>query len=169
MNFARIQYRDSDPGWEGYPVWQTGLPTLASHPIYHVNVIKLKWEIIWTGWYPALAGYLTYLGPPSPCKQALSREYFYHNKTFWSEFFALCDLCWSTWFRLAVSRFTWFRLLRLCDVSTLVGSLLTFFFPQFWVSDCCVGQCLNNFGGLLTIFSPANLTRSTFDGVLRPV
>ena len=21
----------------------------ASHPTYHVNVIKLKWEIIWTG------------------------------------------------------------------------------------------------------------------------
>ena len=35
-----------DPGWEGYPVWQTGLPTLAGHPTYHVNVIKLKWEII---------------------------------------------------------------------------------------------------------------------------
>ena len=35
-----------DPGWEGYPVWQTGLPTLAGHHTYHVNVIKLKWEII---------------------------------------------------------------------------------------------------------------------------
>ena len=35
-----------DPSWEGYPVWQTGLPALAGHPIYHVNVIKLKWEII---------------------------------------------------------------------------------------------------------------------------
>ena len=35
-----------DPGWEGYPVWQTGLPALAGHPIYHVNVIKLKWKII---------------------------------------------------------------------------------------------------------------------------
>ena len=21
-----------DPGWEGYPVWQTGLPALAGHP-----------------------------------------------------------------------------------------------------------------------------------------
>ena len=30
-----------DPGWEGYPVWQTGLPALAGHPTYHVNVIKL--------------------------------------------------------------------------------------------------------------------------------
>ena len=38
-----------DPGWEGYPVWQTGLPGLAGHPTYQVNVIKLKWEIIWTG------------------------------------------------------------------------------------------------------------------------
>ena len=35
-----------DPGWEGYPVWQTGLPTLAGQPTYHLNVIKLKWEII---------------------------------------------------------------------------------------------------------------------------
>ena len=38
-----------DPGWEGYPVWQTRLPALAGHPTYHVNVIKLKWDIIWTG------------------------------------------------------------------------------------------------------------------------
>ena len=35
-----------DPGWEGYPVWQTGLPALAGHLTFHVNVIKLKWEII---------------------------------------------------------------------------------------------------------------------------
>ena len=27
----------------GYPVWQSGLPALAGHPTYHVNVIKLKW------------------------------------------------------------------------------------------------------------------------------
>ena len=39
-----------DSGWEGYPVWQTGLPALAGHPTYHVNVIKLKWENIWTEW-----------------------------------------------------------------------------------------------------------------------
>ena len=45
-----------DPGWEGYPVWQTGLPALAGHPTYHVNVIKLKWEIIWTGSLPHLSG-----------------------------------------------------------------------------------------------------------------
>ena len=36
-----------DPGWEGYLVWQTGLPALAGHPTYHVNAIKLKWEVIW--------------------------------------------------------------------------------------------------------------------------
>ena len=45
-----------DPGWEGYPVWQTGLPALAGHPIYHVNVFKLKWKIIWTGELPRLPG-----------------------------------------------------------------------------------------------------------------
>ena len=45
-----------DPGWEGYPVWQTGLPALAGHPTYHVNAIKLKWEIIWTGGLPHLSG-----------------------------------------------------------------------------------------------------------------
>ena len=33
-----------------HQVWQTGLP--AGHPTYHVSVIKLKWEIIWTGGYP---------------------------------------------------------------------------------------------------------------------
>ena len=31
-----------DPCSEGYPVWQIGLPALAGHPTYHVNVIKLK-------------------------------------------------------------------------------------------------------------------------------
>ena len=41
-----------DPGWEGYPVWQSGLSALAGHPTYHVNVIKLKWEITWTGGLP---------------------------------------------------------------------------------------------------------------------
>ena len=64
-----------DPGWEGYPVWQTGIPTLEGHPTYHVNVIKLKWEIIWTGGLPHLSG-LPHLpwGPPPPCKQALRPE-----------------------------------------------------------------------------------------------
>ena len=58
-----------DPGWEGYPVWQTGLPALAGHPTYHVKVIKLKWEIIWTGGLPHLSE-LPHL-PGVPCKQAL--------------------------------------------------------------------------------------------------
>ena len=49
-----------DPGWEGYPVWQTGLPALTGHPTYHVNVIKLKWRIIWTGGLPHISG-LTHL------------------------------------------------------------------------------------------------------------
>ena len=34
-----------DPGWEGYPVY----------PTYHVNVIQVKWEIIWTGGLPHLS------------------------------------------------------------------------------------------------------------------
>ena len=33
-----------DPGWEGYPVWQTG--RVADHPTHHVNAIKLKRETI---------------------------------------------------------------------------------------------------------------------------
>ena len=41
-----------DSGWQGYPVWQTGLPALAGHPTYHLNKIKLKWDIIWTGGLP---------------------------------------------------------------------------------------------------------------------
>ena len=45
-----------DSGWKGYPVWQTGLPALAGTPTYHVNVIKLKWEIIWTGGLRHLGG-----------------------------------------------------------------------------------------------------------------
>ena len=52
---ANLMYHESDPGkagnvymakfqpsWEVYPVWQTRLPSLAGHPTYHVNVIKLK-------------------------------------------------------------------------------------------------------------------------------
>ena len=59
-----------DFSWEDYLVWQTGLPTLKGDPTYHVhvNVIKLKWEIIWTGRLPHLSG-LPFL--PPPCKQAL--------------------------------------------------------------------------------------------------
>ena len=28
---------------------------MAGHPTYHVNVIKLKWEIIWAGGLPHLS------------------------------------------------------------------------------------------------------------------
>ena len=45
-----------DPCWEGYPVWHSWQPALAGHPAYYVNVIKLKWEIIWTGGLPHLPG-----------------------------------------------------------------------------------------------------------------
>ena len=37
-------------------VWQTGQPALTGHPTYHVNVIKLTREIIWTGGLPHLRG-----------------------------------------------------------------------------------------------------------------
>ena len=37
-----------------YPVWQTGLPALAGHPTYNVNVINLKRKTIWTGGLPHL-------------------------------------------------------------------------------------------------------------------
>ena len=36
-------------GRPGYPPWR-------EHPTYHVNVIKWKWEIIWTGGLPHLSG-----------------------------------------------------------------------------------------------------------------
>ena len=35
---------------------------MAGHPTYHVNVIKLKWENIWTGRLPHLPG----VSPPLP-------------------------------------------------------------------------------------------------------
>ena len=51
--------------WEGYPVWQTALPALAGHSTYYVNVIKLRWEVTWTGALPHLAEDPTsmYTGP----------------------------------------------------------------------------------------------------------
>ena len=59
-------------GWEGYPVWQTGLPALAGHPTYHVNLIKLKWGIIWTARVilPKRVTSPTW-GPSHLCKEAL--------------------------------------------------------------------------------------------------
>ena len=35
-------YYKVHPGCGLYPIWHTGLPALAGHPTYHVNVIKLK-------------------------------------------------------------------------------------------------------------------------------
>ena len=46
----------SDWYWGENPVWQTGLATSVGHQTYHVNVNKLKWEIIWTGGLPHLSG-----------------------------------------------------------------------------------------------------------------
>ena len=44
---------------------------MAGHPTFHVNVIKNENFHRQAG-YPTKAGYLTNLGPPPPCKQALS-------------------------------------------------------------------------------------------------
>ena len=44
------------PSWQGYPTWQTRQPTEMGHPTYHVYVIKIKKEIIWTGRLPHLGG-----------------------------------------------------------------------------------------------------------------
>ena len=51
-------------GWQGYPTRQTWQPTKTGYPTYHVNMIKLKWEITVSGeaGYPSWVGYLTYLG-----------------------------------------------------------------------------------------------------------
>ena len=57
--------------WEGYPVWKTGLPTLKGHPTDHVNVIKLKWEIMDRQVTPPKWVTMLTWGPPPPCKQAL--------------------------------------------------------------------------------------------------
>ena len=45
---------------------------LYSHPTYQVNVITLKWQIIWTGGLPHLkAGNLIYVWSLTACSQAL--------------------------------------------------------------------------------------------------
>ena len=36
------------PSWQGYPTQETGQPVQAGQPNYHVKVIKVKQEIIWT-------------------------------------------------------------------------------------------------------------------------
>ena len=41
------------------------LQHVAGHPTYHVNMIKLKWEIIWTGELPRLSGLSHLPGPPT--------------------------------------------------------------------------------------------------------
>ena len=38
------------------PADRVTLPGRPGHPTYHVNVIKIKWEIIWTGGLPHLPG-----------------------------------------------------------------------------------------------------------------
>ena len=52
------------PGWQGYPIQQTGQPVWAGHPTYHVNVIKIKYEITWTGGLPHLCRLPHLLGVP---------------------------------------------------------------------------------------------------------
>ena len=58
-----------DPKWARYHA--------AGHPTYHVNVVKLKWEIIWTGALSHLLKWVTSptWGPPPPCKQALKENF----------------------------------------------------------------------------------------------
>ena len=47
---------------------------MAGHPTCHVNVIKLKREILWTGGLPDLSGLPHLPGlPPRSCEQALNR------------------------------------------------------------------------------------------------
>ena len=40
--------------------------------VTHVNMIKLKWQIIWTGRNQVTS---PTWGPPLPCKQALSQKF----------------------------------------------------------------------------------------------
>ena len=52
--------RDSGGACKGVFAWGWGTPDrwgnmCPGHPTYHVNVIKLKWEIIWTGGLPHLS------------------------------------------------------------------------------------------------------------------
>ena len=67
---ANLMYHESDPGYAGYPtlngkIWPrrrglpgvaTELPALECHLTCHVNAIKLKRKIIWTGGLPHLNG-----------------------------------------------------------------------------------------------------------------
>ena len=55
-NLGPVYMKVANPGWEGYPVWQSGLPALAGYLTYHVNVIQLEREIIWTGGLSHLSG-----------------------------------------------------------------------------------------------------------------
>ena len=45
-------WKKHDPGWAGYPVWQTGQPTSVGYLTYHVNASP-GWEIYGQAGYPA--------------------------------------------------------------------------------------------------------------------
>ena len=78
-----LSERVTRSGRPGYPPWQVTPP-----PPHHVNVIKLKWENIWTGGVtpPKLVTSPTW-GPPPPCKQTLRNRvclittHLFHSET----------------------------------------------------------------------------------------
>ena len=63
-----------------------GLPALTGHPTYHVNVIQLKWEIIWTGRLPHLSGLPHLAGVPHrhvnrPLRVHVTLSWYFINDT----------------------------------------------------------------------------------------
>ena len=59
---ANIIFHKSEANYTGYPTMKSlhdkisptlkELPRLAHGPTYHINVIKLKWDIMWPAGYP---------------------------------------------------------------------------------------------------------------------
>ena len=78
-----------DPVWEGYPVWQTTISTLAGHsppPSCKRDQIKMREYMDWQVTPPKPVTSPTW-GPPPPCKQALRNRvcsittHLFHSET----------------------------------------------------------------------------------------
>ena len=86
-----------DPGWEGYPVWQTGLATRlggSPHLSCKRDQIKMR-DHMDRQVTPSKRVTSPTLGPPPPCYQALRQRFVYSGSVQKVAFSSLYSLIWS--------------------------------------------------------------------------